>query len=369
MHGKRPSVSSLNGIVAAAHPHAARAGAKILDKGGNAFDAVAATAAALNVVEPYMSSLAGMGLACMWVAKRRRCARSTSCRRSLRSSRSRSSRHAPSSSAGPIGPAHPGNLAGWAELNKKYGKLPLGDCLQPAIALARDGYPITEFNVEETNLTGPEIAKYPALYGPWVKNYTDGNGTVALGQVLKQPDLAKTFEAIAKNGPQHLYGGALGKKMVDHLKANGGSVTMADLEAMLGETGTVWTDAMPRCIATSQVHTPPPPCEGFQFLLTLRILDGFDLAHMQNNGIEHLDTVVRAIRLAAGVRIANNFASPEKAVELMSDAAVAKLRDRVRDGKPIDGPTEQWVRRPATRAASTTPPRSRSPTRRATSSA
>src|SRR5882724_8693972 len=72
MHGKRPTVSSLHGVVAAAHPLAAQAGAKLLASGGNAFDAAAATAAALNVVEPYMSSLAGLGLATCWVAAERR---------------------------------------------------------------------------------------------------------------------------------------------------------------------------------------------------------------------------------------------------------------------------------------------------------
>src|ERR1043165_8215291 len=63
MHGRRPTISSTKGVVAAAHPLAAQAGARLLAQGGNAFDAAAATAAALNVVEPYMSGLAGAGLA------------------------------------------------------------------------------------------------------------------------------------------------------------------------------------------------------------------------------------------------------------------------------------------------------------------
>src|SRR5437762_13788473 len=72
MSTPRPTIASLHGLVAAAHPLAAQAGARMLAAGGNAFDAAAATAAALNVVEPFMSSLAGLGLATCYIAKERR---------------------------------------------------------------------------------------------------------------------------------------------------------------------------------------------------------------------------------------------------------------------------------------------------------
>src|SRR6185437_3146627 len=102
------------------------------------------------------------------------------------------------------------------------------------------------------------------------------------------------------------------------------------------------------------VHTLPPPCQGFQHLLTLRILDGFDLSAMPHNGVDHLDTVLRAIRLAAGVRIANDNPLAERLAELLSDDTVAALRQRVRDGQPIDGPTEQWIEPREVRAQHTT---------------
>src|SRR5215212_11589521 len=72
MYGRRPTLTSLRGMVAAAHPLAAQAGARLLASGGNAFDAAAATAAALNLVEPYMSGFGGMGLAICYVAAERR---------------------------------------------------------------------------------------------------------------------------------------------------------------------------------------------------------------------------------------------------------------------------------------------------------
>ena len=111
-------------------------------------------------------------------------------------------------------------------------------------------------------------------------------------------------------------------------------MTMADLEQFAPR----WKDPIAVAYRGRSVHVPPPPCEGFQFLLTLRILEGFDLAKLERNGVEHLDTVYRAIRLAAGVRIANNNPSPDKLARLLADDHVEKLRARVRDGRPIAGP-------------------------------
>lgn len=334
MDGRRPTISSMNGIVAAAHPHAAAAGAQILNQGGNAFDAVVATAAALNVVEPYMSSLAGMGLATCWIAKENRVrtldfvpripAKFPVERFSKREELAR----------GAASVGVPGNIGGWMALQRTHGRLGLKEAFAPAIRLARGGFPVTEFNIVESNGTEPEIKALPALWGPWAKNYTDGSGKLARGYVMVQPNLARTFEEIAAGGPQGFYA-----RLVEHLAETGGSVTMADIEAFKPE----WKDPATVRYRDLTVNVPPPPCEGFQFLLALAILDGFDLKSMPRNGVEHLDTVWRAIRLSAGERIAHNNPSPEKLKELLGTASLERLRARVRDGKPITGPTEQWM--------------------------
>lgn len=338
MKGTRPTISSMHGIVAAAHPHAAAAGAHMLTTGGNAFDAVVAVAAALNVVEPYMSSLAGMGLATCWIAKEQKV-------RALDFVPKIPSKFPVDKFSkredllrGPASVGVPGNLAGWMELQRTYGKRSLADAFGPAIRLARGGYPVTEFNVVESNGTEPEIKRFPDLHGPWAKNYTDGSGKLALGWVLKQPQLAATLEEIAKDGLQAFY-----KKLVAHLAATGGSVSMEDIAAFKPQ----WKEPATARYRNRLVHVPPPPCEGFQFLLALRILDGFDLKSMERNGVAHLDTVWRAIRLSAGERIAHNDPTPAKLAELMGDGNIERLRARVRDGKPITGPTEQWMAPPA----------------------
>src|SRR5437588_336212 len=254
MHGRRPTISSTKGVVAAAHPLAAQAGARLLGSGGNAFDAAVATAAALNVVEPYMSGLAGQGLATCWIAAERRVRvlDFVPCvpqhfpveRFKVREDLAR----------GPLSAGVPGNLAGWAELARAHGRKPLGDALTPAISLARDGFPLVEFNVDETNEHGPAIQRYP-FSAEFTRVYMNGGSSVAAGAVLKQPDLAAT--------------------------------------------------------------------------------------------LEHLAIVYRAIRLAAGVRINRNNPPPQELARLLDEEHVAMLRARVRDRRPIAGPTEQWMEPPA----------------------
>jgi gamma-glutamyltranspeptidase/glutathione hydrolase len=208
--------------------------------------------------------------------------------------------------------------------------------------LAADGFPIVEFGEHEINLTAPELKAYPALYDAWAKTYLGGKGAVRVGQVLRQPDLARSLENIAGHGTKVLYGGALGRTIVDYLNKLGGCLSQADLE----EVSPTWNDPVTANYRGLTINVPPPPCEGFQYLLTMRILEGFDICRMERLGLDHLDTVWRAIRIAAGVRIANNFADRDRVLELLSDANVEKLRNRVRDGKPVDGPTEQWIAPP-----------------------
>lgn len=338
MDGKRPTVSSVHGMVAAAHPLAAAAGARILAMGGNAFDAAAATTAALNVVEPYMSGLSGLGMATCYIAaeQRVRCldyvTRIPSKFPAGRfDDREAIVRH-------PLASGTPGNLAGWCELVRAYGKLSLAEVFAPAIALARDGFPLIGFNTELINQSCVSLKDHPQ-FAELNRVYAAGKGVVREGQVLKQPDLAATYEAIVAHGPGYLYGGPLGKKLAAHMAEIGGCINEADLAAVQPR----WIDPMSVAYRGLQMHTLPPPCEGFQWLLTLRILEGFALGGMERNGVDHLDTVFRSIRLAAGVRIAQNNPTPEALARIMSDGEVAKLRQRVADGIKVDGPSEQFV--------------------------
>ncbi|MBL8673333.1 MAG: gamma-glutamyltransferase [Rhodospirillales bacterium] len=347
MHGNRPTVSSLNGVVAAAHPLAAQAGARLLNEGGNAFDAAVATAAALNVVEPYMSGLAGMGVATCYVAAEKRVRALdfvTAIPENLPVERFRVREDL---LRGALAVGAPGNFAGWSEMSRAHGRKSMREALAPAIALARGGFPLIEFNVDEINGVSAELRGHAALYDAWARNYTAGTGGATPGAILKQPDLAATLESLAESGATLLHGGALGRAVVAHLQSLGGCLTLGDLERVRP----VWQEPLVASYRGLAIHVPPPSCEAFQYLLTLRILEGFDIAAMERNGAAYLDLVWRAIRLAAGVRIADNNPTPERLAHMLSDGHVETLRARVRDGVPVVGPTEQWTETPGAAAA------------------
>ncbi len=341
MGERRPTIASRHGMVAAAHPLAASAGARLLAQGGNAFDAAAAVGAVLNVVEPFMSGLAGLGLATMWVAAERRVrvldfvpcvpASFPLARFGARADLER----------GALAVAPPGNLAGWCELARHYGRLSLADIFAPAAAIAADGFPLLEFGAYEFAEQARIMTDWPALHDDWSANYRL-DGPAAVGTILRQPDLAATLTLLGATGPELLHGGALGARIVSHLHACGGTLNLDDLRAV----SPVWKAPLSASYRGLDLHVPPPPCEGFQILLTLRILEGFELANLPRSGVEHLDLVFRAIRLAAGLRIAHNNPSDKKLDELLSETAISALRARVTDGAPIDGPTEQWAPAP-----------------------
>ena len=145
MFGRRPSVTSRRGVVAAAHPLAAQAGARTLSNGGNAFDAAVATAAALDIVEPYMSGLAGMGTAMVYVAAERR-VRCLDFTPAVPLKFDPIARRYDDLTRGPHGVGPPASLAGWMKLLDTYGTRPTAELFADAIDLARGGFPVSEGN-------------------------------------------------------------------------------------------------------------------------------------------------------------------------------------------------------------------------------
>src|SRR5438132_10737418 len=261
--GLRPVVYGRRGMVATANPLATLAGVRMLAAGGNAVDAIVAAAAAIGVAEPYMSGLAGCGT--LVLTPPGEAPRVLMFLGLAPGSATPDRFPAGPPDAGYVASAVPGNLAGWARVLSDYGKLSLSHVLEPAIELAERGVPFTPsddqmFSESGSRLTPEGTATY----------YHHGH-IPAVGSLLAQPDLARTFRRIAAEGVGYLYGGPLGRAIDRLMRDRGGLLTEGDLRAY-PET-LRWTSPIHTTYRGATVYAPPPPTSAVQVIEPLNILE------------------------------------------------------------------------------------------------
>jgi gamma-glutamyltranspeptidase/glutathione hydrolase len=282
--------------IASAYPLASRAGQEILSQGGNAFDAAVAVSAALAVVEPTSSGLGGGGF---YLLHRQADGFETmlDAREKAPGGSSRDmyldkagNPIANASTYGPLAAAIPGEPAVFEYLARRFGKLPLRQSLAPAIRLARDGFPLY------ARLQGAIRYKRDMLLrsADVAKVFLTADGAVPeVGAIIKQPDLAATFEAIAQQGAKGFYAGRVAEDLVSGVRASGGIWTLADLAAY---------KVIERKPVTGEyrgariVSASPPSSGGVALLDALNILSGFDLRQYDSATRKHL--VIEAMRRA-----------------------------------------------------------------------
>lgn len=213
----------LNGVVATSEPHAAEVGANILRRGGNAVDAAAAVQFALNVVEPESSGIGGGGFMMIHLAEQNRTvivdSRETAPAAASSDmflpflSYSRSQAFGMASTSG-ISVGVPGTLLGVSTALRNWGTLSLAETLRPAILLAENGFRVGPELAENSNhkrlLKEPEIAAYEQAR----QVFRPGGKMLAEGQLLRQPDLAKTLKLIAEHGTDVFYSGEIAAAIV-----------------------------------------------------------------------------------------------------------------------------------------------------------
>jgi gamma-glutamyltranspeptidase/glutathione hydrolase len=282
--------------IASAYPLASQAGEEILKAGGNAFDAAVAVAAALAVVEPTSSGLGGGGFFLLhrqsdgfetMVDAREKAPGAASRDMYL----DKAGNEIPNSStAGPLSSAIPGEPAAFEYLARKYGKLPLKESLQPAIRLAREGFPLylrMQYAIKakrEILARSPDAAK--------VFLTADGN-VPEVGAIIKQPELANTLEAIANQGAKGFYDGRVAQTLVAGVRAGGGIWTLEDLKnyrvverkPLVGEYH-----------GAHIVTASPPSSGGIAIVDSLNILAGFDFHDVDSATRKHL--IIEAMRRA-----------------------------------------------------------------------
>ena len=337
-HGRSaraPAIGS-RGMVASAHPYASQAGLDILKDGGNAIDAAVAVASTLNVAEPYMSGIGGIGIALIYIAKENRT-------RVLNFSG-----HAPNAAqpemydhlnaeTGPIAPLVPGNVSGWMTMHETYGSLPLSRVMQDAIQYAEDGIALTPFNA---SMLEENLVRIDQFETSQKSVFIERNGMSA-GSLLRLPQLSESLAAIAEGGQKEFYEGNLGDRIQLGLANSGGIISREELSKYKA----VWQEPLTTNYRGFEIRVAPPNSSGFQILETLNILSNF--AELPYGSSDTLHKIVEAVYVAADDRAkyAGDPAYVEIPLERLLSAEYAADKAAEIDMIETSGPPpERWNR-------------------------
>ncbi|MCO5130738.1 MAG: gamma-glutamyltransferase [Xanthobacteraceae bacterium] len=293
----RSTVHALNGMAATSHPQATLAAIEVLKAGGTAADAAVAACALLGVIEPQST---GIGGDCFALYMRQGRGDVISYNGSGRAPEAAEAAWYLERriTAIPLTSVHavtvPGAVDAWARILRDHGRLSLDRLLQPAIEAAEHGYvvaPRVAFdwrnNVEKLR-KGANAPRY----------LLRDNAPPAAGDVIRQPELARTLRIIASEGPDGFYKGAVAEDMVDTLRGLGGLHTLDDFAAHTTETSTPIGTAY----KGYEVWQCPPNGPGLTMLVMLNVLSHFDLTPLAPLGVERLHLEAEAARAAYMMR-------------------------------------------------------------------
>lgn len=289
----RSTVYAPHGVVATSQPLASAAGLEVLRQGGNAVDAAVTAAAVLSVTEPHMTGIGGDMFAIVWLAREGKLvalnasgrAGSLMTRETLQARGFRAG-----SQQGAMSVTVPGALAGWELLLRTHGKRSLAQALEPAIAYARDGFPVTPIIAAQWANETAFLQRDSAA----AATFLPGGHAPKAGEWFRNPDYARTLQDVAAHGIGTFYGGALGQRIATHLQALGGFITLDDLRG----NAPTWVTPISVPFRGYRVWELPPNNQGIAALEMLRILEPYDLKAMGHNSATYLHHLIEAKKLA-----------------------------------------------------------------------
>jgi len=291
LHADQPGKAA----IASAHYLATEAGFEILAKGGNAFDAAIAVGSVLAVIEQTSS---GLGGGAFWVLHRASDGFDIMIDgREMAPGQAHKDMYLDANGVvnrdlalnGPLAAAIPGEVAGWDHLASFYGKLPLAVSLQPAIRIAREGFPVYTKFYEMLKGSEKNMRRWPAATAAFLP---DGK-LPEMGQVIKLPDLVKVLEKVALEGRDGFYKGEVAQRLVAGVLEAGGIWSMTDLEDYkIIERAPIRTPYHGYELVTA----PPPSSGGIAIAEILNILEPYELSSLGKAQRTHL--IVEAMRRA-----------------------------------------------------------------------
>ena len=292
--GRRSTVYAPRMVAATSQPLATSAALEIMRQGGNAIDGAVAAAAVLNVVEPHMTGMGGDAFSIVWLAEAGELIGIDASGRSgsgmsVEALRARGHDRVPGSGAEAV--TVPGAVSGWNALVSRYGKLDLAQVLAPAIRIASEGFPVTPVIARQWAGATEKLARDEGARATYL---IDGKRPPNAGEWFSNPDLARSFQRIADEGPGVLYGGSLGRELVDGLAELGGFLTLEDLATHEPR----WVEPLSTDFRGYTVWELPPAGQGIAALEMLELLEPMDLEGMGHNSADYLHHLIEVKKLA-----------------------------------------------------------------------
>jgi gamma-glutamyltranspeptidase/glutathione hydrolase len=294
IHQSRSVVTAKKGMACTSDPRATQAAIEILKKGGSAVDAAIAANAVLGVVEPMSCGIGGDLYSIVWDAKSASLHGLNASGRSPASLtqevfRSKNLQEIPL--YGPLSWSVPGCVAGWSDLHKRFGKLPISDVLAPAIQLADEGFAVS-----------PVIAGYWGRAVPNLKKHETSTATYLLpngkapevGEVFRNPRLAASYRKLAADGWMSYYTGTIADEIVKYSQQQGGHFTIEDFTKHTNE----WVQPVATNYRGYDVWQIPPNGQGLSVLQILNVLKRFDIKQMGWGSPQYSHLFIEAKKLA-----------------------------------------------------------------------
>jgi gamma-glutamyltranspeptidase / glutathione hydrolase len=293
----RPEVQGTSAAVVADHPLAAAAGADVLRRGGNAVDAAITMAAVLAVVRPHMNGIGGDAFLLIREGRSGRVHALNGSGRagSLASAawfRARGYTEMPNTGVATV--TVPGAVRAWADALRRHGSISLAQALAPAINYASRGFPVSEKLAADIAAQRQKLAADPAMAAVFLP----GGEPPAVGSLLRQPDLARSLQLLARDGAEALYTGELAQRLDLFMAAETGAISINDMAAH----SSTWQQPITTTYAGFRVLAFPPNSQGVALLMQMNMAELFDLPGMGHNTAAYVAVLADVTRLAFAER-------------------------------------------------------------------
>jgi gamma-glutamyltranspeptidase/glutathione hydrolase len=281
-------------VVSTSHPLGAQAGLRMLQQGGNAVDAAIAAAAVMTLVEPCSNGLGSDAFCILWDGERLHGLNASGPAPAAWTPEYFRRKYGPDATRPPVrgwdSVTVPGAVASWVALSERFGKLPFGDLLAPAIDIAERGYAVPVVVQQKWVAAAGLLKDLPG----WADAFLPRGRPPEVGEHFTFATAARSLRAIASSRGSALYGGEIAEAAVAHSRANGGAIELADFADYRPE----WVEPLGMDVYGHRLHEIPPNGQGIAAQVALGILRHFDLASMPVDGVDAQHLQIEAMKLA-----------------------------------------------------------------------